>query len=282
MAMKIISLFKSKKLLSVGFNVILAVTFFACDSSQKIPSFISPEESQKSTVVQTEWKNTDSSQEDLKQTGRVQDLVSANFPRPQEKTGGPGAQVIEDQGKYIVQVGAFLNKNNAEKLIKQLRKKGYQPTLTVNHFSQKQWNIVRIGSFEHKSKALEAAKAFSENQKMESIILLNNAIVKTFRNDAGKPIENYEGFSQTSSFSRGKRYSFQVGGLLTNSVAKKQKRSLRKKGYSPYIAKIKNENSDIWYVVRIGNYGTIDAAAAAASRFFEKENFPAHARQRSN
>ena len=280
--MRKISLFKSKKLLSVGFDLILAVSFFACDSSRKIPSFLSPGESQNSTVIQTEWKNTDSSQEDMKQTGGVQDSVSANFPLPQEKTGGPGAQLIEDQGKYIVQVGAFLNKNNAKKLIKQLRKKGYQPTLTVNHSSNKQWNIVRIGSFEHKSKALEAAKAFSENQKMESIIFLHNAIVKTFRNDSGKTVGDKKGFSQTSSFSKEKRYTFQVGGLLTNSVAKKQKRSLRKKGYSPYIAKIKNENSDIWYVVRIGNYGTIDAAAAAAGRFFEKENFPAHARQRSN
>ncbi|MCP4754026.1 MAG: SPOR domain-containing protein [Proteobacteria bacterium] len=271
--MKTNSFFQLKKRLFIGLVIALSIALYACDSTEEEFQDVTEEEIQESGVVRTEWKNTDSADTGMEESADDNKTAQPQ-PPPREKSLEGGTM---GKGNYMVQVGAFLNKNNARRLIERLQEKGYNPTLNVSDATVKQWNIVRIGAYGDKRQAMDAAKAFSENENMESVVVRNNSIVKRQKAKVKKAVGEKVGSRKpTSSTSR--KYAFQVGGLRTNTNALKYKMELKKNGYSPYVVKTKDAHTkDVWYAVRIGNFDTIEDAAEAATKFTEKANLPAKA-----
>ncbi len=73
---------------------------------------------------------------------------------------------------YSVQVGAFLIKENASKTIRMLTKKGYLAKIvTFTDSKDRLWHTVRIGEYSSLKIATKHAAEFSNQEKMDSIVL---------------------------------------------------------------------------------------------------------------
>jgi tetratricopeptide (TPR) repeat protein len=73
---------------------------------------------------------------------------------------------------FSVQAGAFLSSKNAEKLLALLNGKGYSARLFIMPDSRgKVWHYILIGEYATRDRADEAAKAFSNREKMASTVL---------------------------------------------------------------------------------------------------------------
>ncbi|MHA2315109.1 MAG: AAA family ATPase [Candidatus Hermodarchaeia archaeon] len=76
-----------------------------------------------------------------------------------------GTTVVRRNLGFSVQVGAFLVKENAEKLVGELVQKGYKPnTVEISDYDKKGWYSVRIGEY---TDLKEASRAASEYKKQE-------------------------------------------------------------------------------------------------------------------
>ncbi|MGD9123052.1 MAG: SPOR domain-containing protein, partial [Desulfobacterales bacterium] len=106
-----------------------------------------------------------------KQLGTDQNLIDVNRqnelkPKVQIKRPGP----LETN--YFVQVGAFRNKENADKIVRKLKLKGYTAeTVTLTDSKDRQWHTVRIGEHVSLNAAKKHAADFSNKEKMDSIVL---------------------------------------------------------------------------------------------------------------
>ncbi|MGD9054370.1 MAG: SPOR domain-containing protein [Desulfobacterales bacterium] len=106
-----------------------------------------------------------------KQLGADQNLIDVNRqnklkPNLQIKRPGP----LETN--YFVQVGAFRNKENADKIVRKLKLKGYTAeTVTLTDSKDRQWHTVRIGEHVSLNAAKKHAADFSNKEKMDSIVL---------------------------------------------------------------------------------------------------------------
>jgi len=259
----------------INFSVLLLTQFSGCDK----PDFFSKLSNDNSDdgAVQTEWQEAEK--------------ITIQEPK-NDKPEKPSSQILPDtekkytiqKGKYTVQIGAFLVKKNATRLVKKLEKKGYQPFLKVSKQKVKKWNMVRIGLYENKKKALGFAKSFSSKENMEVVILMNDSIIKIEKDMKKRPmpITITPTASKKLPF-KSLKYSFQVGGLRTHVNAQQQKKILKKKGYAPFIIKTNgNQQDEIWYSLRIGYFDSIEEAADAASDFSTKEDIPAMVKDRTN
>jgi type II secretory pathway predicted ATPase ExeA/septal ring-binding cell division protein DamX len=72
---------------------------------------------------------------------------------------------------YSIQVGAFLNKDNAIKMATILEKKGYSANIVkFNDAKGRVWHTVRIGKYASWRAANKHAKDFSSKQRLDSIV----------------------------------------------------------------------------------------------------------------
>lgn len=79
----------------------------------------------------------------------------------------PGKQTL-----YCVQVGAFKKKNDAYRLQKSLKKRGYDAFVIFSDQGKKgSWHRVRIGQFRKKQSAEKLAKVLLKKEKMEGLVL---------------------------------------------------------------------------------------------------------------
>jgi type IV/VI secretion system ImpK/VasF family protein len=75
---------------------------------------------------------------------------------------------------YTLQVGAFLNKKNAEELVQMLSGRGYNPYMVVDVASSgKRWYLVQMGHYQvgEAKKARKAATEFTEKEHIEAIVI---------------------------------------------------------------------------------------------------------------
>jgi len=68
------------------------------------------------------------------------------------------------------------------------------------------------------------------------------------------------------------RLSVQVGAFRIEANARKFRRRLRSKGYTPYIFSISDKRNKSWFAVRIGDYADLEDARQAARAYKNKEN----------
>jgi DedD protein len=72
--------------------------------------------------------------------------------------------------QLAIQVGSFLDKGNAEKLVERLKEEGYAPQIVVGGHAPKQWNIVRVGPYRDWDEASEIAAVLSRDQPSPAVI----------------------------------------------------------------------------------------------------------------
>jgi len=84
--------------------------------------------------------------------------------------GSPGA--AESDPEYVtVQVGVFTNQDDANRLLKDIERKGYSPSFFSGRDSEaRQWFAVRIGAYSDKQQAANAAANFSRQEKMKAVV----------------------------------------------------------------------------------------------------------------
>lgn len=82
----------------------------------------------------------------------------------------PAAQST-DEGKYSIQVGAFLNAKNAARLVKNLKARGYQAKEFIATDSRyRVWHTVRIGSFKDMEAAAQEARRFTQSAHLMALV----------------------------------------------------------------------------------------------------------------
>jgi hypothetical protein len=87
----------------------------------------------------------------------------------------PKLQIIRPEpleANYFVQVGAFRNKQNAMKTVSNLKLKGYTAKIvTFTDSKNRLWHTVRLGEYASLKVAKKHAVEFSNQEKMDSIVL---------------------------------------------------------------------------------------------------------------
>jgi cell division septation protein DedD len=72
---------------------------------------------------------------------------------------------------YTVQVGVFLEQNEASRLLKDMERKGYAPSFFADRDAQdRQWYSIRIGSYTDKDQATNAAANFTRQEKIKAVV----------------------------------------------------------------------------------------------------------------
>lgn len=282
------SLRYSKKFLIIGLFIVFTSWFTGCD---KIP-FIQnsgEEDVGKQGIIQADWQDNQENEVDLSEPDKggagSNQMVQTPSPvkvEPSTTLPKKPAQVSNQHAGFAVQIGAFLQPDNATRLISKLKKKGYTPNLVIVETPAKKWNLVRIGSYKTKKGAVKAARKFTTAESMETAVVKDRTIIKMqAKSDQSIKMEKVsieKSMPVTVAKFEPEQFTFQVGGLRTKGNANKHKAALKKQGYAPYIKKIINRQSnETWYSIRIGTYNSIDLAAEAASEFTAKESIPAQA-----
>jgi DedD protein len=72
--------------------------------------------------------------------------------------------------QLAVQVGAFLERANAEKLAAELKEEGYSPQIVQNGNASKQWNLVRVGPYQDWDEAAEIASVLSRDLPSPAVV----------------------------------------------------------------------------------------------------------------
>ena len=72
---------------------------------------------------------------------------------------------------YTVQVGVFLEENEASRLLKDMERKGYAPSFFADRDAQdRQWYSIRIGAYTDKDQAANAAANFTRQEKIKAVV----------------------------------------------------------------------------------------------------------------
>jgi cell division septation protein DedD len=93
-----------------------------------------------------------------------------------QRADAPAAPAPEDLNKasalsYSVQVGVFLDANNANLMARDLQDKGYTPiVLKATDDQSRVWHAVRIGAYMNKTAAMQAAAGIARQEKLKVIV----------------------------------------------------------------------------------------------------------------
>jgi hypothetical protein len=70
-----------------------------------------------------------------------------------------------------VQIGVFLDEREADRLLKDVERKGYAPSFFSGRDAEaRQWYAVRIGAYSDKQQAASAAANFTKQEKMKAVV----------------------------------------------------------------------------------------------------------------
>lgn len=90
----------------------------------------------------------------------------------QEAAADGSAETAESEPEYVtVQVGVFLDQNEANRLLKQIENKGYSPSFFSGRDAEaRQWYAVRIGAYSDRQQASIAAANFTRQEKLKAVV----------------------------------------------------------------------------------------------------------------
>ncbi len=95
----------------------------------------------------------------------------ATEPAPAPKNSVASSPKIPDRPSFTIQVGAFLDKKNAESLAGTLKERGYSPyILTMWDMMKRQWHIVRLGDYPTQKTADDASRDFMMKERMAATV----------------------------------------------------------------------------------------------------------------
>jgi hypothetical protein len=91
----------------------------------------------------------------------------------QEAEAGPAnEQGAASEPEYVtVQIGVFLDERDADRLLKEVERKGYAPSFFSGRDAEaRQWYAVRIGAYSDKQQAANAAANFTKQEKLKAVV----------------------------------------------------------------------------------------------------------------
>ena len=90
----------------------------------------------------------------------------------QEAAADASAEGAEAEPEYVtVQVGVFLSQDDANRLLKDMERKGYSPSFFSGSDAEaRQWYAVRIGAYSDRQQAANAAANFTRQEKMKAVV----------------------------------------------------------------------------------------------------------------
>ena len=82
------------------------------------------------------------------------------------------ADAGESEPEYVtVQVGVFQDQNEANRLLKDIERKGYSPSFFSGRDAEaRQWYAVRIGAYSDRQQATNAAANFTRHEKLKAVV----------------------------------------------------------------------------------------------------------------
>jgi len=90
---------------------------------------------------------------------------------PDDPAAEADAEAAIEPEYVTVQVGIFLNQNEASNLLQQVEKKGYAPSFFSGRDAEaRQWYAVRIGSYSDRQQAVSAAANFTRQEKIKAVV----------------------------------------------------------------------------------------------------------------
>ncbi len=99
------------------------------------------------------------------------DPASAPAPAPAPENSVAASPKVPDRPSFTIQVGAFLDKKNAEILAGTLKERGYSPyILTMWDMMKRQWHIVRLGDYPTQDAAETTARDFMMKERMVAAV----------------------------------------------------------------------------------------------------------------
>jgi cell division protein FtsN len=81
----------------------------------------------------------------------------------------PGAMPAGGRGRFSLQIGAFRDPENSEKVIQDLVSRGYEPYV-IEQRGRSVLRTVRVGRYSGRSEALRAASEFRRREGMEAVV----------------------------------------------------------------------------------------------------------------
>jgi cell division septation protein DedD len=102
----------------------------------------------------------------------------------QEAAANGGVQIIQEaaidangeaaasEPEYVtVQVGVFLDQEEANRLLKNIERKGYSPSFFSGRDAEaRQWFAVRIGAYSDRQQAVNAAANFTKQERLKAVV----------------------------------------------------------------------------------------------------------------
>ncbi len=90
----------------------------------------------------------------------------------QETATDANGEMVESEPEYVtVQVGVFLDQEEANRLLKNIERKGYAPSFFSGRDAEaRQWYAVRIGAYSDRQQAANAAANFTRQEKMKAVV----------------------------------------------------------------------------------------------------------------
>ena len=86
-------------------------------------------------------------------------------------TDAANDQATSEPEFVTVQIGVFLDEKDADRLLKEVERKGYAPSFFSGRDAEaRQWYAVRIGAYSDKQQAANAAANFSKQEKMKATV----------------------------------------------------------------------------------------------------------------
>ena len=89
----------------------------------------------------------------------------------QEADAAPDENAAGAPDFVTVQIGVFLDEKDADRLLKEVERKGYAPSFFSGRDAEaRQWYAVRIGAYSDKQQAANAAANFTKQEKMKAVV----------------------------------------------------------------------------------------------------------------
>lgn len=79
----------------------------------------------------------------------------ASAAEPKERSADQAP--ADDEGRFVVIAGSFLNTENSDRVVKELQDKGYQPYISKSVVNGKTYRRVNVGAFSSRSQATNMA-----------------------------------------------------------------------------------------------------------------------------
>jgi septal ring-binding cell division protein DamX len=90
----------------------------------------------------------------------------------QQAATDANGEALDAEPEYVtVQVGVFLDQEEANRLLKNIERKGYAPSFFSGRDAEaRQWFAVRIGAYSDRQQAANAAANFTKQEKLKAIV----------------------------------------------------------------------------------------------------------------